>query len=165
MIAPPPPAIDLLWLLRDPETTAGLAGFASMARRHTVDVPFVAGVATGSVTPTVTVKVPKPRANEVGLLIQLTVRLSVQRLVNLTVTADNGDQVLSEQPAIGGVKKLSGQWLAFQGTPQVVIYNPSASFYCAGQVYAPVIYLDKALYASMQAVLVDSFRQLLRLRR
>lgn len=149
-------------LIADPETTGGYAVVAGQARRLIIDQPFVAGVASGAVKPTVTVTIPAASQGEVGLLLRVDVQLSAQRLANLTITGDGGEQILVEQPAVAGRKKPWGLWLPFRAGASITIANPSSSFYVWGQVYAPVVYLQQTVFNAIREELVADFGELLR---
>jgi hypothetical protein len=143
----------LLWprlsqILREQSTAADLGSLAGLVRPAWLDVPFNVGVASGSITPNFAATAPMPGREEIGLLGPVTVRLSLQRVVTVTVQTDAA-LLLTEQNAVGGLKK-SGGWAPFDSQAFVAISNPSSSFYVVGWVYAPLWYMRRALFDALK---------------
>ena len=146
----------LACMASDQSSTAGRYGLAGLARPFVLTQGFNVGPASGAIAPAVTVNAPEPGQDEVGLLGPVTVRLSLQRLVSITIEADNG-QVIAEQKALGGLKR-PGDWFAFTTLAGVVISNPSTSFYVVGSVVAPIWYLVRPQYDALRSALGGELR-------
>lgn len=152
--APPPLSIlpatwpRLLQVLRDQDTAASLGTLAGLVRPAVLDTAFNVGTASGSVAPSFSVTAPTPGREEIGLLGPVTVRLSLQRVVTITVQTDAGP-LLSEQNAVAGLKKPAG-WTPFDTQAQVSVSNPSSTFYVVGWVFAPLWYMKRTLFDRLQ---------------
>lgn len=146
----------LLWprlsqILQSQDSAASLGSLAGLVRPAVLDAPFNVGVASGSITPTFAASAPMPGREEIGLLGPVTVRLSLQRVVTIVVQTDSGP-LLTEQNAVAGLKKPAA-WTPFDSQAQVVVSNPSASFYVIGWIYAPLWYMKRALFDALQSEL------------
>jgi hypothetical protein len=132
-------------------TLGGLGSLATLARPALVTVTFNVGVASGSIGPSIAIGPSIPGREEIGLMGPVTVRLSLQRIVTITVQTDAG-LLMTEQFASGGLKVPAG-WYPFDRQAQVTIFNPSTSFYVCGQLVVPVWYVKRALWDVMRAEL------------
>jgi len=154
VVAPLPlPAGPPVWprladFLRDQDVGASLGTLAGLVRPAIFDKPFNVGPVSGSVTPTFYAQADPPGREEIGLLGPVTVRLSMQRLVSVTIMAD-ASTLLAEQISVGGLKKPGG-WTPFDSQVRVTITNPSANFYVVGQVYAPLWYVKRVMFDALR---------------
>lgn len=135
-------------LFREQHVAGGLSSLAGLARPAILDVAFNVGPASGNVTPTFVATTDSPGREEVGLLGPVTLRLSLQRLASLVVTADAATLV-TEAKAVGGLKKPD-RWAPFDNQAQVIVTNLNANWYVCGWVYVPLWYVKRAVFDALR---------------
>jgi hypothetical protein len=145
---PAPPSPRLALLLSTQAEASSLGTLAGLVRPLVLDKTFNVGPASGAVGPVFVATADVPGREEIGLLGPVTVRLSAQRLVTISIQTDSAPLV-NEQRASGGLKLVAG-WAPFDTQAAVSVTNPSASFYVVGQVYAPVWYMRRSLFDAIQ---------------
>jgi len=153
-----PPSPRQLWprlatILQDQAGAANLGSLAGLVRPALLDVAFNVGTASGAVAPDFVARADTPGGLEIGLLGPVTVRLSLQRVVTVSVQVDAA-RLVQEQFAVGGLKKPAG-WTPFDVQASVSVHNPSTNFYVMGWIWAPVFYMKRALFDALKHELQD----------
>jgi hypothetical protein len=151
-------AVDcvLLGLLGPDDVATSLVTIAGRGQRQRVVQDFQVSLPGSSAISSF--GLPQPGSGQLGLLLGLDLRMSIERAANLAVSLD-GVVYLDERPAISGPKKVPGFWEPYQQTAQVVVTSTDQRFAVTGHVDALVVFVSQAWFQAVVGQLRATYDQ------
>jgi hypothetical protein len=150
---------NLYSVLKDQDTTAGLATIARLGTRIVVAAnQVVQPVTAGALASTYTVKAPDPGTSQVGCLVSFELSFSLERILSMVVVHE-GQAVIGEAKATSGEKKPASMWFPFTQNLSLTVGNPSVGFSVITSIFAIFYYLDRSVYLGIVKAAGDIFGQ------